>query len=171
MGTRAASGDGDQAFVAWASSRVARLHRVAYLMCGDWHAAEDVVQDALSGCAVHWRRIERMDNPDAYVHRALVNAVRQQGRRGSGREQPRDYLPEAAVSDGADHRAQRDELLILLRGLPVRQRAAIVLRYFEQLSEAETADALGCSRGTVKSQTSRALARLRSAIASQELSC
>jgi RNA polymerase sigma-70 factor (sigma-E family) len=147
------------------------LHRSAFLLCGDWQIAEDLVQESLARAAAHWHRIEQVSQPDAYVRRILVNQARQRFRRRSSHERPADSLPEPGINDGAEARAGRDELMSALASLPVRQRAAVVLRYFEQLSEAETADALGCSVGTVKSQTSRALATLRRVLITQEMPC
>jgi RNA polymerase sigma-70 factor (sigma-E family) len=163
--------DAEKRFSAWAATRVASLHRTAFLLCGDWHVAEDLVQEALSRTALHWRRIERIDQPDAYVRRILVNASSQRWRRRSNHEQPTGRVPDLGQSDGTEARALRDELMTALAELPSGRRAAVVLRYFEELSEAETADALNCSIGTVKSQTSRALASLRRTLATQELPC
>lgn len=161
----------EERFRGWAAARVGRLHRTAYLLCGDWHVAEDLVQEALARTAVHWRRIETTSHPDAYVRRILLNAARQRWRRRPDREHPIEAPAGQAVPDGAQDRAVRDELITALRRLPPRQRAAIVLRYFEQLSEAETAEALDCSVGTVKSQTSRALVTLRRAMTAEVLPC
>jgi len=161
----------EQRFQSWAAARVGRLHRVAYLLCGDWHVAEDMVQEALTSAALHWRRVEQADQPDAYVRRILVNQVSRHWRRRSTHERPVPHLPEAVVADGSDGRAIREEVMDAMRQLPPRQRAAVVLRYFEQLSEAETAAALGCSVGTVKSQTSRALTTLRRTLEPKELPC
>jgi RNA polymerase sigma-70 factor (sigma-E family) len=161
----------EERFTAWAQQRVSRLHRTAYLLCGDWHVAEDLVQDSLSRAALHWKRIEKLDQPDAYVRRILINLANARRRRRSSYERTSGSLPDAGVSDGAEDRAARDDLLTALRALPARQRAAVVLRYFDQLSEAETAQALGCAVGTVKSQTSRALLALQQALAREELSC
>ena len=158
-------------FHRWASSRAAQLHRSAYLLCGDWHVAQDLVQDALTQTALHWKRVESANNPDAYVRQILVNQARQRWRRRAGSEPPVEVPAEVAVADGAQDRAVRAELLEAVRRLPHRQRAALVFRYFEQLSEAETAAALGCSIGTVKSQTHRALVALRRIMTAEELPC
>ena len=161
----------DDRFVVWASARIAGLHRTAYLLCGDWHTAEDCVQEALARVAVSWTRIERLENPDAYVRRVLVNKVRERHRRRSSGEVPTDQFGDLAVADGSQARADRDELVAALRQLPRRQRAAVVLRYFDGLSEAETAAALRCSVGTVKSQTSRALDKLRIVLTREASPC
>jgi RNA polymerase sigma-70 factor (sigma-E family) len=163
--------ESDERFAVWASDRIAGLHRTAYLLCGDWHTAEDCVQEALARVAVRWTRIERVDNPDAYVRRVLVNTVRERRRRRSAGELPTDQFHDLAVADGSQARADRDELLAALRELPRRQRAAVVLRYFDGLTEAETAAVLSCSVGTVKSQTSRALDKLRLVLTREASSC
>ena len=152
-------------FRAWAVPRISRLHRGAYLLCGDWHEAEELVQDALARTFVHWKRVEASANPDAYVRTIVVNEAKQRWRR----RRPHDTVAsvDRTVTDGAHERAVQDELLGALRRLPARQRAAVVLRYFEQLSEAETAEALGCSIGTVKSSTHRAVTALRLILTSE----
>jgi RNA polymerase sigma-70 factor (sigma-E family) len=151
-------------YAEWASSRLASLHRFAFLLCGDWHTAEDLVQEALAKTAVHWKRVEAAEHPDAYVRRILVNTSHSMWRRHWRRPRQARLERDVAIPDGADERARRDELMTALRQLPERQRATVVLRYFLQLSEAETAQTLDCSVGTVKSQTSKALAALRRAI-------
>jgi RNA polymerase sigma-70 factor (sigma-E family) len=119
-----------------------------------------VVQTALASLLVSWRRVRDVANVDAYVHSAVVNARRRSWRRTS-REVPVAALPEQSVPDPSSRYGEYDEVVTALRRLPPRQRAAVVLRYYDDLSEAETARALGCSVGTVKSQTSRALRALR----------
>jgi RNA polymerase sigma-70 factor (sigma-E family) len=153
-------------FRAWAGPRIGRLHRAAYLLCGDWHEAEELVQDALARTFVHWKRVEASANPDAYVRKIVVNEARQRWRRRHRQHDPLG-VADQAVQDGAHQRAVHDELMGALRKLPARQRAAVVLRYFEQLSEAETAAALGCSIGTVKSSTHRAVTALRLILTSE----
>lgn len=136
-----------------------RLQRMAIALTGDRSVAEDLVQDVLERMYVAWPRI---DDPHAYARRALVNATANRWRRRSRRpERIVADTPEVAVSDRADEHAHRDELVRAISALPARQRAVIVLRFLEDMSEAEAATALGCSAGTVKSQTSRALSKLR----------
>ena len=147
--------------MAWANGRKTHLHRTAFLLTGDWYVAEDLVQEAMAKTAQHWSRIERFDHPDAYVRRVLVNAAYARWRRRHHRETSTEHLPDPGVSDGSQDRAVEADLLAAVRALPPRQRAAVVLRYFEQLSESETAVAMGCSAGTVKSSTHRGLASLR----------
>jgi RNA polymerase sigma-70 factor (sigma-E family) len=137
-----------------------RLLRTAVLLTGDRPAAEDLVQDVYERVYVRWRWIKGA--PEAYARRALMNHV-------ANRWRSRSRKPEVALADhhdsptpdGSDHYAARDELLTALQQLPPRQRAVVVLRYYEDLTEAQTAEALGCSVGTVKSQAARALTRLR----------
>jgi RNA polymerase sigma-70 factor (ECF subfamily) len=148
-------------FVEWASSRSRALHRFAFLLCGDWHIAQDLVQEALTKTALHWNRIESVDNPDAYVRRIVINTFHSMQRRPAWRLASRRAATEVSVTDHSVDFAARDALMVALRALPMRQRAAVVLRYYEQLSEAETAVALECSVGTVKSQTSKALQSMR----------
>jgi RNA polymerase sigma-70 factor (sigma-E family) len=163
--------DEERRFTVWALARVSRLHRTAYLLCGDWHAAEDLVQDALARAALHWRRIEGTDSPDAYVRKILLNEARKRWRPRRAKERPSLETNQRSIDDGSSERAARAELMQALSGLPPRQRAAVVLRYFEQLSEAETAAALGCSVGTIKSSTHRALATLRHTLTSEANPC
>ncbi|CAA9237502.1 MAG: Putative RNA polymerase sigma factor [uncultured Corynebacteriales bacterium] len=134
--------------------------RTAYLLTGDLTLAEDVVQTALASLLVSWRRVRSVANVDAYVHSAIVNAGRRSWRR-TWRELPVAELPERALPDPSSRYGEYDEVVAALRALPPRQRAAVVLRYYDDLSEAETARVLGCSVGTVKSQTARGLDKLR----------
>ncbi|PWR06558.1 SigE family RNA polymerase sigma factor [Micromonospora acroterricola] len=145
----------------------ASLHRTAYLLCGDWYLADDLVQEALAKAYSHWRKVQRADSPSAYVRRILINESRRSWRRNRNTTVHPDA--DAAdttvgVGDISDEVVNRDELLQALQSLPARQRATIVLRFLEGLSERETAAALGCSEGTVKSQTSRALIKLKSVL-------
>jgi len=158
------------AFAAWAAARAARLHRFAYLLCGDWHDAEDLVQEALAKAALHWKRIERVEHPDAYVRTILVNQCRSMWRRPWRRSQTSDDI-ELTTPDQADAVAAHADLLTALQRLPIRQRATVVLRYYEDLSEAETAAVLGCSIGTVKSQHHKALQALRVTMVKEGLPC
>jgi RNA polymerase sigma-70 factor (sigma-E family) len=149
----------EAAFRAFAWSRRGGLRRTAYLMCGDWHQADDLVQTTLIKLYVAWRRIRSGEQPDAYTRRILTRAFLDERRRPWRREAPVDTLVDVAA-----HRPGTEEHLDLraaLAQLPPRQRATIVLRYWADASVAETADALNCSEGTVKSQTARAIAQLR----------
>lgn len=151
-------------FVGFVAARQDRLLRMAWLLTGDWHLAEDLVQAALAKVWPHWPRI-RDGEPDAYVRRVLVTTWSGWRRRRWRGETPTDLLPDRA--DGADRLAAWElhaDLIAALRTLPPGRRAVVVLRYFEDLSEAETARLLGCSVGAVKSQTSRALVALRATV-------
>jgi RNA polymerase sigma-70 factor (sigma-E family) len=139
--------------------RMDGLRRTAYLLCGDWHTADDLVATALVKLLRHWRRVAAMDNPDAYVRRMLLRAWLDERRRPWRRERSTAVLPDLAAT--APDQADRLAVLAGLADLPPRRRAVLVLRYFCDLSVQETAAALRCSEGTVKSQTARALDTLR----------
>jgi RNA polymerase sigma-70 factor (sigma-E family) len=135
------------------------LLRTAYLMVGDLHAAEDLVQETLFKVASKWSRVCRMDNPVAYTRRILVNqALHGSAKRSRNRAELKAAPPPEPASE--PHLDIDCEVFDALVALPPRQRAALVLRYFLDLPEAEVAAVLGCSLGTVKSSTSRGLKRL-----------
>ena len=158
-------------FREFVNSRAAPLHRTAYLLCGDWHLADDLVQETLAKAFRHWRRVRRADSPDAYVRRILINEANRHWRRHHRSAVWADVAEHmAAVPDSTDDIVNRAELLQALLSLPPRQRATVVLRYLEGLSERETAAVLRCGEGTVKSQTSRALSSLKTFFGKQELS-
>lgn len=137
-----------------------RLLRTAVLLTGDRSAAEDLLQEMYERVYVRWRRIHGA--PEAYARRTLANLVTNRWRSRTRKpEVPLADRHDVATADGADGFAVRDQLLGALQQLPPRQRAVIVLRYYEDLTEAQTAELLGCSVGTVKSQASRALDKLR----------
>jgi RNA polymerase sigma-70 factor (sigma-E family) len=147
------------AFRSFAIARRPALRRSAYLLCGDWHRADDLVQTALVKLYVAWPRVQGDGPPDAYVQRILVRCFLDEKRRPWRRESPVEIVD----LDAAAGRPE-DELLDLrsaLGRLPRRQRATLLLRFWLDMSVAQTADALGCSEGTVKSQTARALTTLR----------
>jgi RNA polymerase sigma-70 factor (sigma-E family) len=151
-------------------SRATPLHRTAYLLCGDWHLANDLVQETLAKAFRHWRKVQRADNPDAYVKRVLINEANRHWRRHRNVAPPTDGAgQEIATPDMSDQIVDRDELLHALLSLPTRQRATVVLRYLEGMSERETAAVLRCSEGTVQSQTSRALNTLKTTLQREEL--
>jgi RNA polymerase sigma-70 factor (sigma-E family) len=147
-----------EAFEDFVVARSSRLLRTAYLLTQDRSLAEDLLQTALARAWRSWQRIE--SNPEAYVRTTLVNTYSSWWRRRWNGELPSDDLPERAAPEPGDQPAAH-ELRDALRRLPKRQRAVVVLRYFEDQTEAETARMLGCSVGTVKSQASKALAKLR----------
>jgi RNA polymerase sigma-70 factor (sigma-E family) len=152
----------EAAFREFVESRWQALVRIAYLLVGDHGYAEDLVQVALVRTHRNWHRIERRDAPEAYVRKVLVNLASSHWRRLWHRvERPAEYMPEQVTADPTEHTDRRDELWSALQTLPPRMRAVLVLRYFEDLPEAQVAVALGCSTGSVKSQASRGLARLR----------
>ncbi|MFJ8434967.1 SigE family RNA polymerase sigma factor [Kitasatospora sp. NPDC094019] len=150
-------------FEEFAATRWRRLVRTAYLLTGDHHEAEDVVQATLAKVFRSWPRISRLDEPDAYIHRALVNNNLSRHRRRRVRQLLVPVLPDRAHTPGAAHHDvdERSVLLQALAELPPRQRAVVVLRYWEDMSEQQVAEVLGCSLGNVKSQASRGLAKLR----------
>src|SRR5580693_2324427 len=153
------SGGGED-FSAFVVSRWPGLVRLAFGLTGDRWAAEELAQATLARAYVAWRRVSRADDPDAYLRRILVNTSNRRFRRHRVAEQSGDP-PETAVEDAADLVGERTTLLAALRQLPPRQRAVVVLRYWEDLTDAQIAATLGCSPGTVRSQLSRALAKLR----------
>lgn len=144
------------------------LVRYATLLCGDASEAEEPVQTTLTRVVVRWRFIRDKDNPDGYVKRALVRAAIDSGKRRR-REPSLEVLPELGGGDASTAVGDRDEVRRALAVLPPRQRAMLVLRYLDDASEATTAEVLGCSIGTVKSTTSKALARLREVLSISEL--
>jgi RNA polymerase sigma-70 factor (sigma-E family) len=137
-----------------------RLVRTAYAVTRDRGLAEDAVQTAFAKAYRSWRRIARLDAPEAYLRRMVVNEVLNDRRLARRRHEVSSAAPpeQATVGDGA---LAHDEMWGALATLPPRQRAVLVLRYYEDLSEQQIADALGCRPGTVKSQASAALASLR----------
>lgn len=152
-----------QQFTEFVIARTPSLMRLAYLLTGDRHGAEDLLQSALTKSAGRWRHIR--DSPEAYVRKVMYHE--QVGRWRSprwGREKIRPTPPEAPEGDHSDQVDLRLSLEHALKALGPRQRAAIVLRYFEDLPEAQVAALMGCSVGTVRSQTHRALARLRALV-------
>ncbi|MFF7676467.1 MULTISPECIES: SigE family RNA polymerase sigma factor [Streptomycetaceae] len=153
--------DDEAEFQGYVRARWAHLVRTAYLLTGDGHHAEDLAQTALAKAYRSWRRVQRSDNPDAYVRRILISCNKDRFRKKRVAERLTDVPPEGAGADPTARVAQREELLAALGELPARQRAVVVLRYWDDLSETEVAHALGCSAGTVKSQAARGLAKLR----------
>jgi RNA polymerase sigma-70 factor (sigma-E family) len=153
----------DADFSAYLAARQPALLRTAYLLTGDAHTAEDVVQTAFAKLYLAWDRIQRSESLDGYVRRIVVNEANSLWRRPwRRRERAAEVLPETPVSDVYDD-GLADRVWQVVATLPPRQRAVVVLRYYEQLTEAEIAQALRITEGTVKSQASRALATLRAA--------
>ncbi len=146
-------------FDEYVAARSGRLLGTAYLLTRDHGLAEDLLQTALTKAWFAWRRID--GDPEPYVRKVLVNTYASWWRRKWNGEQPTEELPETARPDHAGSSADAHDLWQAMGRLPRRQRAVIVLRYFEDLTEAETARVLDCSVGTVKSQSVKALAKLR----------
>lgn len=154
-------------FDAYAGARWNRLVRTAYLLTGDHHEAEDLVQSTLAKVFRRWPTIRQLDDPDAYLHRALINNNRSRHRRQrvlhllTPDPPDRPAGPAAPGGFGPDDDGEHAALAQALAELPPRQRAVVVLRFWEDLSERQVAEVLGCTPGTVKSQASRALRKLR----------
>ena len=150
-------------FADFVRHRSTPMLRSAWLLTGgDWALAEDLVQTALGEVWRRWPRVAAMEAPDAYAHKVMVNTfLHWRGRRWTGEIATAEF-PQAATDTGGFGRVDtRESLRHALRELTARQRAVIMLRYFEDRTEADTAEIMGCSVGTVKSQASKALARLR----------
>ncbi len=148
-----------QEFTEFATLAAPRLRRTAFLLCGDWHTAEDLAQTALAKVFVSWRRISRKDAVQAYATRTLVNCYLAGRRRKRATEMLLSRPPDRAVPPPAPE--LRLVVLDALAVLPPRARAVVVLRYWEDLSVEQVANLLGCSAGNVKSQSARALDKLR----------
>ncbi|WP_426512048.1 SigE family RNA polymerase sigma factor [Dactylosporangium sp. McL0621] len=149
-------------FDEYVRQRGAALVRLGRLLTGDRHQGEDLAQDVLARAFVRWARIAADGAPDAYLRRALVNAAISRWRRPSSREVAMAAPAEVAdLTDLGERAAERDAAWRLIRRLPAKQRAAVVLRYYEDLDDAAIAGLLGCSEGTVRSQVKRALDTLR----------
>jgi RNA polymerase sigma-70 factor (sigma-E family) len=149
-------------FTEFATAMIRRLRRTAYLMCGDWHRAEDAAQDALVKVYRHWHRIDRTHGVNSYAHQCLVTSVFDQYRRPWRRERLADTDDlDRALPDPARTVDDRMFVVEALAALPPSQRACVVLRHYSDLSLEQTAAVLGIGTGGVKSQTSRALTRLR----------
>ncbi|GAA6525658.1 SigE family RNA polymerase sigma factor [Intrasporangium sp. DVR] len=152
-------------FTEYVRAREVSLARLAYLLTGDRDGAEDLLQNALAKCYRHWDRIRAVEQPDAYVRRVMVN---ERNSRWRGllrrRESPGSHLLEVfdpPVPSGGLDPGESLDLWRHVQTLPTQQRAVVVLRFYEDLTEAQTAAILDCSVGTVKSHTSRALAAMR----------
>lgn len=150
----------DEEFTEFVAARWQRLVRSALLMGCSRPEAEDVVQSALARCYVHWRKVRRADNPDAYVQRILVNTFISSRRPQWSSERPVDRFPETSVGDGTADVDTQDVLMRGLARLPRDQRVAVVMRHYAHMDEAQMASALGVPAGTVKSRLSRALKAL-----------
>ena len=151
-----------EGFARFVEERQRALQRTAWLLTGDWALAEDLVQTALVQSWPRWERIRRRDDPEIYVRRAMVNSWATWRRRRWWGERATDAVPDSpAVGDLATEAAVRITVQGVLRSLPARQRAVLVLRVFDDLSEAQVAQVLDCAVGTVKATLAHAVARLR----------
>jgi RNA polymerase sigma-70 factor (ECF subfamily) len=154
-------------FHEFVTARSAALLRTAYLLAGDWATAEDLLQTALTKTYLAWKRLGHIEAVEPYARRVLVNTATSWWRRRWHGERPTEVLPERAAPDRLDEQLDRDALWKHVKSLPVRQRAVLVLRFYEDMSEAQTAALLNISPGTVKSQTFRALGTLRQRLAAE----
>ena len=154
--------DWERDYAAWVDGRGGALRGTAYLLCGNWHAAEDLTRTALTKLYLAWRRIDRTASVDAYARQVLLRAYLDERRRPWRRERAAADPPDRPAPDsGPDDRLT---LEAALAGLPRTQRAVLVLRYWSDLDVRATAATLGISEGTVKSATSRGLAALRTVL-------
>lgn len=160
-GERPGTMSGEAEFREFAIGRWPALVRFAYGLTGDRGHAEDLAQVTLARAYASWGRVRRADDPDAYVRRILINAHHARFRKRRVRETSGPHLPEPVTADGTDVLDQRSDLIAALMELPPKQRAVVMLRYWDGLTETQAAAVLGCSVGNVKSQASRALAKLR----------
>jgi RNA polymerase sigma-70 factor (sigma-E family) len=154
-------------FREFVTARSAALLRTAYLLAGDWATAEDLLQTALTKTYLAWKRLGQIEAVEPYARRVLVNTATSWWRRRWHGERPTEFLPERAAPDNLEEQLERDVLWKHVKALPTRQRAVLVLRFYEDMSEAQTAAMLQISPGTVKSQTSRALGTLRQRLAAE----
>jgi RNA polymerase sigma-70 factor, ECF subfamily len=159
----------EEEFREFVAARSAALLRTAYLLAGDWATAEDLLQTALTKTYLAWKRLGEIEAVEPYARRVLVNTATSWWRRRWHGERPTEVLPERAAPDQIEEQLERDALWRHVKALPARQRAVLVLRFYEDLTEAQTAALLDISTGTVKSQTSRALHTLRQRLGAEGL--
>jgi RNA polymerase sigma-70 factor (sigma-E family) len=150
----------DAEFTDYVTARSPWLRRVAYLLCGDWHRADDLVQTCITKLYVNWSKASHVDNLDGYARRVLVNTYLAEQRVGWSRFTTLHHAEPDSLTADVDVDASLD-LRSALEKLPPRQRATVVLRYYCDLTVDQTAQVMGCSAGNVKSQSSRGLATLR----------
>ncbi|HVV09634.1 SigE family RNA polymerase sigma factor [Amycolatopsis sp.] len=156
----------ERQFAEYFAAKRDSVRRSAYLLCGDWHRADDLAQTAFVALHRRWHKIRDRGAIDAYLRKTLIRASIDESRRPWRREQYTDRLPEPEPAGVRldEQVATRADLMAGLREVPPKQRAVLVLRYFEGLDVAGVAKVLGCSEGNVKSQTARGLAHLRTAL-------
>jgi RNA polymerase sigma-70 factor (sigma-E family) len=155
-------------FESWLVAREPALQRLALLLTGDEHSARDLVQTSVAKLYLAWDRLDDRDNVDAYARRILVNEHRTAWRRPWRRREVVMDSPPDRAGPAIEYDGTREAVWRFVASLPPRQRAVIVLRYYEQLTETEIADVLGISVGTVKSQASRAIAALRTRLPEEQ---
>ncbi|MBV9097838.1 MAG: SigE family RNA polymerase sigma factor [Frankiaceae bacterium] len=154
-------GDGGRAFDEFVAISSPRLLRAAYLMCGDWGFAEDLLQDALVKTWLRWSKLEHQSAAESYTRTVLLRVVIRASKRRWTGERSTETLPDRVGTDEHARYDERDRVMRALATLPVRVRAMVVLRFFEDMTEAQIATAMDCPLGTVKSSLSRGLAVLR----------
>jgi RNA polymerase sigma-70 factor (sigma-E family) len=152
---------GEDDFIAYAQARAQRLQQRAYLLCHDWHLAQDLTQITLARLYASWRRVQNAESVDGYATKIMIRAFLDHKRLKSSREIVTDQVPERAGQSGAELRLT---LLEALRLLPPRERAIVVLRYWEDHSVATVAEMLSVSPGVVKQRSMRALTQLRAVL-------
>jgi RNA polymerase sigma-70 factor (sigma-E family) len=163
--------DRDTAFAEYFTARSDAMRRTAYLLCGDWHRAEDLTQTAFTRLYLAWHRVARHDVLDGYMRRIVVRAFLDERRLGWWRKVRLTGAPVDPVSHPSDHDggvSDRLTVLAALAAVPPRQRAVLILRYWEDLSVTETAELLRCSEGTVKSQAARGLRTMRDLVGTDQ---
>jgi len=156
-------GERDRDYTNYVTAQLPWLRKLAYLLTQDWHRADDVVQTAITQLYRHWSRVSRMDNPEGYTRTVLVRAFLGERRKWGSRVHLTAEPPDLSTR-AVDH-ADRIAVRTALASLPPRQQATLVLRFYSDLSVEQVAEALGCSQGTVKSQTARGLDTLRRVLA------
>ncbi|HEX6919648.1 MAG TPA: SigE family RNA polymerase sigma factor [Actinomycetes bacterium] len=157
----------EAAFHEFVAVRSSRLFRTALLMVGDYQLAQDLLQESLVKTYAAWPRLRDVGNAEAYTRRVIVTTSTSWRRRNSFHERPAEALPDGVVADMADLIAADADLWTHLHALPSRQRAAVVLRYCQDLSEVQTAELMACTVGSVKRHASRGLAKLRARMGAQ----
>jgi len=153
----------DEEFIEYVMARLRSLRRTAYLLCADWQQVDDLVQTAIARLYVHWGRARHVEHRDAYTRTILVRAYLSERRSGWSRRVVLSAQPREVVGVPEDTEGRLD-MQAALAGLAPRQRATLVLRFYCDLNVDQTADLLGCSPGTVKSQTAKGLDSLRRAL-------
>lgn len=157
---------GSGGFEEWVLATAPRMRRLAFLLTGDLDTAPDLLQSAYAKVLPRWDRVSTMGSPEAYLYRVMVNLRTSWWRRHRNREYAVEEVPETARSmHDADVAIESLSLLVALKEMPEKQRVTVVLRYYCDLSETQTAEAMHCSLGTVKSNASRGLAHLRRVLA------